>query len=499
VVAQVPIQAAAKTAQVGAKGAQAAGKAGKAGVKAGKAVADGAKKTAQAGKNTAQAGKRTADAGRRTANAGRRTAANAGRHTNNTARNAQRINNNRPRNRNNQYSRIRPDIRKRLRNKRREALGQRDPEELDQGEKALRFAGRRIKRLARLDHDQKLRRRLRRTLILLAAILALFFLPTLTLANATEEEDNPEDLLALEPAPPVAGGYGLCPIAGKTTYSNDWGAPRQGGRTHQGLDLFAESGTPVIAVEDGQVEHGTDGLGGNVYRLTADDGTYYYGAHLSAYENVGIGRVTAGTVIGYVGNSGDARDTPSHLHWQIHPGGRGSAPSPPYETANGLCGLNGELSGTSGGTAGPVGSSRSANTARGTIQVVDVPAPGGGTITVNVSIGTQVKALLDAAAADGLKLSGSGFRTLDQQIALRKKNGCPDVWTSPSSSCRVPTATPGKSMHEQGTAIDFTNCGSFSTRCFEWLDVHAKTYGLKNLGCVTATKCEPWHWSPNGK
>ena len=495
-VAQIPIQAAAKTAQAGAKTAQAGAKAGKAGVKAGQKAAQAGKKAAQAGKRTADGAKKTGQAAKQTANAGRH-AAHAGSRTNDAFRNARRINNNRP-GRNNKYSKLRPDVRKRLQSKRRQALGQRDPQDLDQAEKTARFVGRRLKRLARLDHDQKFRRRLRRLLILFAAVFALFFLPTLRLANAQQEENAADDLFALEPPPP-AGGYGLCPIAGKTNFSNDWGAARQEGRTHEGLDMFAPSGTPVIAVADGTVEHGTDRLGGNVYRLTADDGTYYYGAHLSAYENVGIGHVSAGTVIGYVGNSGDAANTPSHLHWQIHPGGRGSAASPPYETANSLCGVNGALSGTPRSSAGPPGSSRSETTARGPIQVVDVPAPGGGTITVNVSIGTQVKALLDAAAADGVRLSGSAFRTLQSQIALRTKNGCPDVWTSPSSSCRVPTATPGKSMHEQGLAIDFANCGSFSTRCFDWLDGHAAAYGLKNLGCVTPSKCEPWHWSTNGK
>jgi murein DD-endopeptidase MepM/ murein hydrolase activator NlpD len=116
----------------------------------------------------------------------------------------------------------------------------------------------------------------------------------------------------------------LCSVAGPVTFTDTWGASRSGDRTHQGVDMFADEGTPVIAVAPGRVEHYNNSLGGRSYRLYADDGTFYYGAHLSAYANEGAGHVDAGTVIGYVGRTGNAAATPPHLHWEIHPGGRGS-------------------------------------------------------------------------------------------------------------------------------------------------------------------------------
>jgi hypothetical protein len=139
-----------------------------------------------------------------------------------------------------------------------------------------------------------------------------------------------------------AGGPGdvaamPCPVAGPVTFTNTWGAARSGGRSHQGVDMFAAEGTPVVAVADGTVEHYHNALGGLSYRLTADDGTYYYGTHLSAYENVGAGHVAAGTVIGYVGRTGNAATTPPHLHWEIHPAGRGTPAVDPTPTAEALC------------------------------------------------------------------------------------------------------------------------------------------------------------------
>ena len=133
---------------------------------------------------------------------------------------------------------------------------------------------------------------------------------------------------------------GLCPVAGPVTFTDTWGAPRSGGRAHQGVDMFAAEGTPVVAVAAGRVEHYNNSLGGLSYRLYADDGTFYYGTHLSAYANEGAGHVDAGTVIGYVGRTGNAATTPPHLHWEIHPDGRGTPAINPTPTADALCAAN---------------------------------------------------------------------------------------------------------------------------------------------------------------
>jgi murein DD-endopeptidase MepM/ murein hydrolase activator NlpD len=122
-------------------------------------------------------------------------------------------------------------------------------------------------------------------------------------------------------------------VAGLTTFTDDYGAPRAGTGWHQGTDLFAEVGTPVLAVADGTLSKvGWNTLGGNRLWLTDDAGTAYYYAHLSAYAPAAVdgARVAAGQVIAYVGNTGQAATTPPHLHFEVHPGGPGGIGVNPY-------------------------------------------------------------------------------------------------------------------------------------------------------------------------
>ena len=124
---------------------------------------------------------------------------------------------------------------------------------------------------------------------------------------------------------------------------------------------------------------------------------------------------------------------------------------------------------------------------------VSVQDAGNG-IVVNVSIVGQVRAMISAAAADGVHLSGGGYRDPAQQIALRQSH-CGSsyyaIYQMPSSSCSPPTAIPGSSMHEQGLAIDFENCSPGSS-VYNWLSANAAGYGLYNL------PSESWHWSTTG-
>ena len=117
-------------------------------------------------------------------------------------------------------------------------------------------------------------------------------------------------------------------------------------------------------------------------------------------------------------------------------------------------------------------------------------------ITVNKTIAYTVKHMIDDAAKAGVPMSGGGFRTREQQIKLRVTNGCPDIWTAPASSCRVPTAIPGRSLHEIGLAIDMTYGGrtipNHENVAYQWLAANASRYGFVNL------PAEPWHWSITG-
>jgi len=121
---------------------------------------------------------------------------------------------------------------------------------------------------------------------------------------------------------PAAGGL-LCPVQGAVSFVDSFGAPRSGGRAHQGVDMMAAMGTPTVAPVSGRVEHRGNDVGGMSWWLYGDNGDEYFGTHLSGYENEGVGWVAAGTVIGYVGDSGNAAGTP-HLHFEIHPGGGGA-------------------------------------------------------------------------------------------------------------------------------------------------------------------------------
>jgi murein DD-endopeptidase MepM/ murein hydrolase activator NlpD len=142
------------------------------------------------------------------------------------------------------------------------------------------------------------------------------------------------DGLDLPPAT-VARIMAPFPVAGAANYSDDWGAPRATPtpHSHQGVDVFAARGTPVIAAASGTVTRSSStGAGGNSVRLTAQDGTYYYYAHLERFAPAASngGKVAPGDVLGFVGTTGNAEGGLPHLHFEIHPDGGAAVPPVPY-------------------------------------------------------------------------------------------------------------------------------------------------------------------------
>ncbi len=143
------------------------------------------------------------------------------------------------------------------------------------------------------------------------------------------------------PSPEGGGGGGsrTCPVDGYSRFSDTWGASRSGGRGHEGVDMLAARGTPVVAVESGSIRSLRDStLGGITVWLNGDSGDVFYYAHLDAHApGLSTGQsVTMGTTLGYVGTSGNAPEGVPHLHFEYHPGG-GSARDP-YPLAKSLCG-----------------------------------------------------------------------------------------------------------------------------------------------------------------
>lgn len=130
----------------------------------------------------------------------------------------------------------------------------------------------------------------------------------------------------------------LVPVEGIAPDDLDdtFAARRSGGRTHRAIDIMAPRGTPVLAISDGEITRvHTNRLGGKVLYLRSHGGEYdFYYAHLDAYApGLEEGQtVRQGDVLGFVGNTGNARSTPPHLHFQVlRQSGRGrGTPVNPY-------------------------------------------------------------------------------------------------------------------------------------------------------------------------
>lgn len=156
---------------------------------------------------------------------------------------------------------------------------------------------------------------MRRLWLLLLALVLLGGLVWLAWP-AIQQARQYAELLA-EPGP--AAGSLPSPLPGRAL-SDTWGAARSGGRSHQGIDIFAPRGTAIRSATRGFVARiGEDELGGRTVTVTGPGGHHHYYAHLERYPDLKAGQwIAAGTVVGYVGDSGNARGTPTHLHYGVY-------------------------------------------------------------------------------------------------------------------------------------------------------------------------------------
>lgn len=132
-----------------------------------------------------------------------------------------------------------------------------------------------------------------------------------------------------------------CPVETPYNFTDTFAAPRPGGRTHRGADLFGEKGTPITAIVGGEVTKAVptdDGtLGGARVWVSGDDGWWYYYAHLDSVSVELGARIETGAQLGTLGNSGNAAGTPPHVHIEQHFGSMTGPFVNPYALISVLC------------------------------------------------------------------------------------------------------------------------------------------------------------------
>ncbi|MGR3900423.1 M23 family metallopeptidase [Psychrobacter sp. 1176_08] len=166
--------------------------------------------------------------------------------------------------------------------------------------------------------------------VVLLALLFVFdrLLPTISQQTQSFVMEKWQQLSLLQQDPPAANSLpNPLPEQG---LADTWGAARSQGRTHEGIDIFAPRGTPIQSTTQGIVSKvGNNNLGGRVVVVVGPGGAGHYYAHLEDYADISPNDwVNAGDIIGYVGDSGNAKGTPPHLHYGIYINGSAVNPYP---------------------------------------------------------------------------------------------------------------------------------------------------------------------------
>jgi probable HAF family extracellular repeat protein len=261
----------------------------------------------------------------------------------------------------------------------------------------------------------------------------------------------------------------------------------------------ATAPTPVDINDRGDVVGLYVDAMGATHGFLLSDGRYRTIEIAGVFASVPTGINDRGQIVGYTANDADLTPVAGFLLPE-GPGGPATPIEVPGTTASVALDINdaGHVVGLQGAPeqmvmAEPASKAPPAVPANGELATVRG-------ITVSTAIATQIDQLVAAAEADGLALTGSGYRDRARQIELRRAhcgNNMYAIYMMPASQCSPPTARPGTSMHERGLAIDFSCDGELirerSNPCFVWLAEHAASYGLWNL------PSERWHWSTNGR
>lgn len=155
-----------------------------------------------------------------------------------------------------------------------------------------------------------------------AFLLAMLAIGFLVQGRAPAQE--PVQVIALDVWPEVLKQHGtkiIIPVKGvvRSELRDTWGAPRDGGRSHKGIDIMAPKGTPVVAATSGRILRlfNSEKGGTTLYQVDAEEGHIFYYAHLDRYaDGVRPGmKVQQGQVLAYVGETGNA--PVPHLHFEI--------------------------------------------------------------------------------------------------------------------------------------------------------------------------------------